>query len=362
MTTNSGRQPGAKERLKNALFSILEKVGFYRLWRRFNRDSIVILTLHGVMDEEEAAQWVPTRPQIPRHQLDESLRLITKYYRIISLSDAVAMMSGEKPFQANCVVLTFDDGYRNNLTHAWPVLEKHGAPASIYPAIGHVEKREPFWFERLDYAIQAAVDRCQDFKMGDATVEIVGGSRDKLKKSVKRAIVAAKAVPGSDLDARQVIDDAIAYLEQRSGARLADIFESDPWSAVMTWDDLRKARDVGFEIGSHTVDHARLGLLDEAEIRRQLVESKARLEQQLDRQVTFLCYPNGSYNETVLKVARECGYRAALTTKEGVNRKGDDLLQLKRFHMPQGRSAIEALAVASGLVFKLSRLKAKLTV
>ncbi len=361
MTTDSRRPIGTKERLKIALFSILDKLGFYRLWRRFNRDSIVILTLHGVMDEEEPAQWVPTRPQIPRHQLDESLRLITKYYRVISLSDAVAMISGEKPFQPNCVVLTFDDGYRNNLTHAWPVLEKYGAPASIYPAIGHVEQREPFWFERLDYAIQAAAGRCQRFTMGETTVEIEGDSRDKLKRSVKRAIIAAKAVPGNDLEARQVIDEAIAYLEQQSGARLADIFENDPWSAVMTWDELRKARDAGFEIGSHTVDHARLGLLDEEEIRRQLIDSKVRLEQQLGQPVSFLCYPNGSYNETVLKVARACGYRAALTTKEGVNRKGDDLLQLKRFHMPQGRSAVEALAVASGLVFKLSRLKAKLT-
>ncbi|HFE38581.1 MAG TPA: hypothetical protein ENK06_09245, partial [Gammaproteobacteria bacterium] len=332
-----GQEDNLWGRFKLGFYTFLEKSGFYRFWRYFNRDNIVILMLHGVMDEAEPAQWVPTRPQVMQHQFDESLRLISKYYKIIPISEAVAMLSGERAFHPNCVVLTFDDGYKNNLTHAWPVLEKHGVSASVYPSVGFIDRREPFWFERLDYAIQAAAGKCEAFKLGEITVEIDAASRDKLRKSVKRAIVAAKAVPGTDQEARQVIDSAIEFLEKQSGTRLADIFENDPWSAVMTWDDLREACDVGFEVGSHTVDHARLALLDEAEIRRQLSDSKVRLEQELDRPVDLLCYPNGCYNAIVLNVAKECGYRAALTTKEGVNRKGDDLLQLKRFHLPQGR-------------------------
>ncbi len=345
-----------------SLFSLLHWFGFYWFWRYLSRDQIVILSAHGVMDEGESTLWTPTRSQISREHLDESIRLISKYYQFVSMTEAVDMLSGKQPFRPHCIVLTFDDGYRNTLTHAWPILERHGAPASVYPVTGHVESREPFWFERLDYAVQKAANVCDEFRMGEAVVTVRRESRDTLKATVKEAIVAAKSIPGNDIEARECIDRAISFLEKKSGARLNDISEIDAWSASMTWAEVKEASEVGLEVGSHTVDHARLGLLDEQEVWRQLNESKKTLERVLDKPVDFLCYPNGSYSDVVLKIARDAGYRAALTTKEGVNKQGDDLFQLKRFHIPQGpgRTAVESLAVASGLLFELSKLKMRL--
>ena len=149
--------------IKKVLYSFLSLSGFYRLWRGFNRNGIVVLMLHGVMDEEEACDWIPTRPQISRIQLEDSIRLIAKYYEFISLAEAVEMLSGEKPFRSNCVVVTFDDGYRNNLTHAWPILKRFGVPVTVFPSVGHVDRREPFWYDRIDYALQfAAAAGCDE--------------------------------------------------------------------------------------------------------------------------------------------------------------------------------------------------------
>jgi peptidoglycan/xylan/chitin deacetylase (PgdA/CDA1 family) len=346
-----------KPTLKNLFYAILSMSGFYRLWKIFNRKSIVFLTLHGVMNRGEGAEWTPARTQISTEQLDESVRLISKYYHFVSLEEAVQMLSGELPFRGHSVVITFDDGYRNNLTHALPVLRRHGVPAILFAAVGHVEKRKCFWFDRLDYALQQYMASGKRYcLLGDERIELDNSDPQKLQQSVKSVIFKIKELSGNDGEAMAIAEATISELERATGKTLNAIIDSDPWCGVASWDDVKLARERGMVIGSHTVDHARVGLLDADSVKWQLSESKKMIEEKLNQPCDYFCYPNGSYNQEVIPLVREVGYKAALTTQEGVNYPGDDLYQLKRLHMPQGRSPQEALAVASGFSFKLSLL------
>ena len=83
------------------------------------------------------------------------------------------------------------------------------------------------------------------------------------------------------------------------------------------------------------------------------------IEEKLGQPCDYFCYPNGSLREEILPLVQEAGYRAALTTREGLNHPGDDLYKLKRMHLPQGRTPEEALAVASGFSYKLSQFLAR---
>jgi peptidoglycan/xylan/chitin deacetylase (PgdA/CDA1 family) len=343
--------------LKLFFYSLLAVSGFYSLWGLFRRESIVILTIHGVMDKGCDAEWEPTRPQISSKHLEHSLKLTLKYCKFISLDEAVDMLSGNIQFQRNCVVLTFDDGYRNNLTHAWPVLVKLKVPAIVFPAVGHIEKRECFWFDRLDYAIQQhAAAGGRYCALGDERIEIDSTNRKSLRKSIKTVIFKIKELSGSDDEVMAIAEKTISQLEAAYGKSLNTMIESDAWCGVMSWDDLKLARERGMDIGSHTVDHARVGLLDEAAVRWQLSESKRIIEEKLQQECKYFCYPNGDYSEAVIPQVREAGYKAALTTKEGLNYRGDDLYTLKRMHMPQLRSPQEVLGVATGFTFQLSLL------
>jgi peptidoglycan/xylan/chitin deacetylase (PgdA/CDA1 family) len=343
--------------LRKLIFYILAKSGFYVIWNYLNRRSIVILTIHGVMDAKEKAQWIPTRPQVSIEQLEESIKLIQKHYTFITMAEAISMLSGTEPLRENCVVVTFDDGYRNNLTHAWPILRSYKVPGIVFVAVGAVDGRECFWFDRLDYAVQQYVaSGGRDIQLGDERIQIDASTRDRLRTSIKSIIFKIKGLSGSEAETMAIAEKTIAGLEQLTGKSLNDLVETDPWCGVMSWDDVKAAGDSGLHIGSHTIGHARLSRLNESEIRWQLAESKRKIEDSMGQSCDFFCYPNGSYNQDAPGLVREAGYSAAVTVQEGINYPGADLYQLKRLHLPQGQTPEESLAVTSGFSWKLSLL------
>lgn len=83
----------------------------------------------------------------------------------------------------------------------------------------------------------------------------------------------------------------------------------------MTWDQLRELCGNGMEVQSHTVSHRPLQTLSQHEIRQELVDSKTRIEQELRKPVTALSFPHGSYNDLVVRIAREVGYRTLCTSE-----------------------------------------------
>lgn len=105
----------------------------------------------------------------------------------------------------------------------------------------------------------------------------------------------------------------------------------------MTWDELKALRAAGTEIGSHTLHHRALPDLPAGERLRDLAMSKEGLEWRLDAPVRFLAYPFGSYDADTIAALKAAGYRAAASTRLGLNNPGDDLYALKRINIPRSR-------------------------
>jgi len=112
--------------------TLLYRMGIIRLYQFARRNRIAIVTIHGVMDELDRPSWKPLRPQLARAKFEQYLRILSKHYRFVPLLDAVEMLGGRRPIQPYSLVLTFDDGYRNNITHALPILRRHSAPATFF--------------------------------------------------------------------------------------------------------------------------------------------------------------------------------------------------------------------------------------
>jgi peptidoglycan/xylan/chitin deacetylase (PgdA/CDA1 family) len=89
---------------------------------------------------------------------------------------------------------------------------------------------------------------------------------------------------------------------------------------TLTWEDLRALAERGFEIGSHTVTHPHLPRLSDAELERELAESRARCEDELGRPCPFLAYPFGEHDARVQAAARRAGYEAAFGLRAGTDR------------------------------------------
>ncbi len=128
---------------------------------------------------------------------------------------------------------------------------------------------------------------------------------------------------------------------------VTDFLDERPY---LTWDEVKALRAAGTEIGSHTLHHRALPDLPAGERVRDLMMSKEGLEWRLDAPVRFLAYPFGRYDADTIAAVKTAGYRAAVSTRLGLNNPGDDLYALKRINIPRSRWAM--------LEFRLRLLRA----
>jgi peptidoglycan/xylan/chitin deacetylase (PgdA/CDA1 family) len=246
--------------------------------------------------------------------LDAALgRVASSGFEFVDLEEAARRLRhGGPPFAA----LTFDDGYRDTRDHALPVLERHGAPACVFFAIGFLERSARLWWLELEEAI-----RRHD------VIEVPGlrlPARDAAEKSAafERIYWMLRARPEAALL------DAIGALGVSSADLAADLF--------LDWDEtIRFAQHPLVTVGAHSLTHRRLAQWPEAEARRELVESKLALEARLNRKITAFAYPVGdptSAGPREFALAAQAGYEIAVTTRPGLlfPEHADALLALPR--------------------------------
>lgn len=337
--------------MKKTLYELMFRLGIVRLCQYFQRKQVLILMVHGVMDrEDEASEWDPLWERHSPKQLDFVLSTLAQRYTFVSMDDAVAMLNGHQPITSNAVVVTFDDGYRNNITHALPVMHKHHAPMLIYLATSAMSKQEAFWIDRIDYALQKLGDTGGSIAVGGLEIELNSSDRKAASVLYKKFRLQAKKVARSDYEFLQEMDKIGAQLEAKTGHQLADIFARDPWSGMLTWPEVEaQVVTEGLCFGSHTVDHLRLALISEDDVRDQLIGAKSIIEGHTKEPCNHFCYPAGSYNGDVAAIVRDVGYASATTTVPGLNDVGCDMMTLKRYNLPVSTNEAEVLAEFVGL-------------
>lgn len=159
--------------------------------------------------------------------------MVSRRYHFVPLMDAVEMLRGRRSVQPNSMVLTFDDGYRNNFTHALPILQRYHAPATFFVPTGLLNDHRPFWFDHLDYALQHAQVNDREVKVGSVTTHLDGSNREALRRSFLRFRRAAKEQRMPDHEFLCDMEYLAAQLEPESGHALADIQSQDDWSAMI---------------------------------------------------------------------------------------------------------------------------------
>lgn len=333
-------------------FGLLEGLGVNRLFGWLDGPKIVILRYHGVLDRGHGRTPMGLGgSHVSPADLERQVRVIQRRYRIVSLEHAVDMVTGRRPFEPNCVVLTFDDGYRNNFTHAAPLLDRLGSTATFFLATRFVDERRPLWFDRVEHLVATT-------KKPELTVEMNGCTEryslngERGRKKTLSAIKSELKRVGTR-NAEPIID----VLEDRAETRLSDRLDEDDWTAPMSWSQARELADRGFTIGSHTVSHEMLAHVDRAAAAQELRESRAIIERKLNKSCELFCYPNGDHDDASVAETRSAGYRAAVATTWGYVRPGDDPFTLKRVSVEADIPDAKLLAALSGLLPRILRVR-----
>ena len=300
-----------RDRVIQAGMGLFGACGAHRLVAPYTQGLGAILMFHRVRPDA-AEPFAPNAGlEITPDFLDAVLlHLRRQAYDILTLDEALEVLrSGGRPGR-RFVVLTFDDGYRDLVEHALPVLERHCAPFVAYLTAGFADRSARLWWLELEEAIRRLPN--VDIVVGDRRIardcattaqkrdvhgEIYWALRDGDETALRETVsgLAARA----DVDAKAVTEQACL-----------------DWSAIA---DL--ARHELVTLGAHSVSHARLAKLDADEAGSEMSESRSRIAEMTGVTPRHFCYPVGdptSAGQREFSLASRLGFESAVTTRPGM--------------------------------------------
>jgi peptidoglycan/xylan/chitin deacetylase (PgdA/CDA1 family) len=302
---------GVRYKLFRTALETLYFSGAHRVLRPLLGGVGTILTLHNVRparrDRFQPNHLLEVTPQF----FERVIRRLRRSRAHLVSMDEVHRRMKERDFPRRFVCVTFDDGYRDTLEFAYPILKKYEVPFTVYVATSFADRIGEMWWLALEAVI------AQNELIG---LRIEGRDRwfdcssVEQKRAVFDHIYAWLRQLKSEDELRQVVRD----LATRHRVDIAAFCSN----LCMDWRELATlADDPLVTIGAHTVNHPILSKVDDATVRAELDNSRAVIEAALGVRPQHLAYPVGDRSAAgprEFKIAAELGFKTAVTTRPGV--------------------------------------------
>lgn len=336
-----------RQAVRHILVWALYCTGFtWWLARRRLHGRILVLTYHRVLTaDEQRASFSSHSIVVSPRVFERQLRFLRRHFRMLTQDEFIhAAASGKPPKQPACLI-TFDDGWFDNLRHAEPILTRLQVPAVVFVATDYVGTDKCFWQERLGRLLEASWRSGQGAAVLaklDAAAPANLDDHEATRNRTRIIIDKLKDRPPQEVIA--LVDELAAQLPS-AGNSHPDRF--------MSWDDVVKLAGSGYvTIASHAHSHRPLTELDADEIAAELHRSRTEIESRLGATVSTIAYPNGNHDDKVTATAKACNYVAGFTTIAGRYAPGEDAFRIKRVNIGErgARSAPGFLARVIGLM------------
>ena len=264
----------------------------------------------------------PYFPSVSTEVFDAQMGYLARNYRVLSLGEIISRIQQGLEVEPYTIAVTFDDGYRDNFTHAHPILKKYRLPATLFVATSYIGTNRAMWNDQVSWAFKHTGRR--EFTLGIANRQFafsLRSTQDRIN-SLDIFLEALKSL--SDSEKNDIVDFVMREL---IGEKV------NPQRLMLNWSELRQLAEEGWELGSHTVSHVILTRVGAAGVNHELRESKKTLEKELERQIFLFAYPNGKqpdFDLSTKDLVRDAGYKAAVTTVDGLNRRETDVFEIRR--------------------------------
>jgi peptidoglycan/xylan/chitin deacetylase (PgdA/CDA1 family) len=279
------------------------------------RGRLSIFIFHRVLPRLDPLR--PGEPDEPR--FERIVEFLVRHFSVLPLGQAQrSLRDGTLPAAAACI--TFDDGYADNLASAAPILRRHGAPATVFVATGYTGGAWMF-NDSVVESVRSLPDGDTDWREFGLGQHRIGGNASRLEligrtlRDLKHRPLQERAEIAAELAHRAGLDDVPALMLSRS--------------QIVEW------RELGFEVGGHTVHHPILARLDDSSAAEEIAAGREHLKQWLGDAPDAFAYPNGvpgrDYSPRDSELVRRAGYRLAVTTARGAAARESDPYQLPRF-------------------------------
>lgn len=285
-----------KSRLKSAFFFFLYYSGIELLLAKLVRaNAAAIIMYHGICEDS------PLPEEIDFHLTSRDfacqIRALSRRYSIQPLSEIAARIRAAKPVSQS-VVLTFDDGYKNNLVAA-EILKRHNVPWTIYLNTDFIGAADWIPLNKVYWAWDQ--ETITDEQMWE------------LRKAVRSTPAKQRPV---------LINERVPATPSKASGEEA--------FAMLDWLDVKGLQDGGVEIGAHTARHCNMTVETPADCEAEIRESKEAIERNIGKRPMSFAYPYGLYNEASKAQVAAAGFTCAVSTNYGLADANSDPYALPR--------------------------------
>lgn len=319
-----------KKYVKATLAALAYSSGLLRLLAtRRLRGRAVVLMYHRVLprdrlEESFSARSITVTPETFRRQM----RLLRRLASPLSVDELQRALE-EGRFPPRACVVTFDDGWYDNLEHALPILEEFRIPAVVFVAVDYIGTGACFWQERLSRLLFVAAGS------GEASRELFAGfghpripalDAARRREAVRGIVDSLKQASVAERDA------AIGRVEAYVTSRGLAVANGHP-DRFLDWDGVRTlARSGVVTIGSHCCTHTPLTKLAPADVAAELTRSRDVIREKLGAAPQALAYPNGDHDAAIAELTGNT-YSLAFTTERGFVEQGAHRTRLRRYNI-----------------------------
>lgn len=278
------------------------------------RNSLLVLNYHRIGNSNDDL-FDPGVFSATTDQFDDQIRYLKQHLSLVTLEEALAFVEGTLKEKApRCrVLITFDDGYLDNYSAAFPVLRSHGAQGVFFLVTGMVGSCQVPWWDHIAYVLKSA--RRRKFALSypaDLKVDLDEAGLNESLRSVLKLYKKPENLDGERF-LRELVHEA-------DGEEIPGTLRR-----FLNWNEAREMIGGGMAIGSHTHSHYVLSQLTPERQFEELSKSRAILKEELGIEAAALAYPVGgriSFTDQTQRAAQDAGYRAAFSFYGGTNLPG----------------------------------------
>lgn len=239
---------------------------------------------------------------------ERQVKYIREHYQPYTLAGLIQYADQHGKMPEHAVVITVDDGYRDFYDVAFPILRKHGVPATLYATTGFVDGRLWLWPDKVTWVLENAREVVVDAKIGSVMFHKLQSCENLYNTYWRTLIAYGLSIPD---------DEKQAFISDLAGVFGLELPEATPEEFTpISWDQLREVEAAGMEVGGHTVTHPTLGQVTEAQAQYEIYGCRDELIEHLGDKPRTFCYPNGQpsdFQDFLLPMVEQAGYLGAVT-------------------------------------------------
>lgn len=267
---------------RQVILNLLAKSGALRLARRYwGSNCLTVLAYHRVTTlKPNFDTFVPNISATPE-DFAQQMAFVKRWFNVVSMEEVANWLQTEDALPPYPALITFDDGYRDNYTNAFPILKRLGLPATIFLATQHIGAKRPFFWDLVAYCFHHTQQTQANLPHLGLRVWRTVAERDETMLAWLDQLKQLR--DGGKWTAVNQLPDLLAVTVP------SNAFEN----LYLNWDEVREMQQMQIHMGAHTHTHPILTRLEPAQAEREIQRSKEEIETKTERRVLGFAYPNG---------------------------------------------------------------------